>query len=63
MKFKVIKKWRSVLAGILCLTMLTGTAAFASESETLNRNDENYGTCYEVFVYSFYDSDDQNRNR
>ena len=57
MKFKVIKKWRSVLAGILCLTMLTGTAAFASESETLNRNDENYGTCYEVFVYSFYDSD------
>ena len=43
------KKWLSAFCAAVLLAGVSGSAAAAPE--------EHCGTCYEVFVYSFYDSD------
>ena len=43
------KKWLSAFCAAALLAGVSGSAAAAPE--------EHCGTCYEVFVYSFYDSD------
>ena len=44
-----------LLTGVLTMSCLSGCGKTAKPA--LNIIDDNYRTCYEVFVYSFYDSD------